>query len=153
MSRLDPNSTITDTKNHEAHTPPLSDYLLDLLHRRLENTASNFGFPGTDAGAYIIEPRKQISKVTASTGISFTVHDLRRTFITVAESFNIPAYALKRSLNHKMQNDVTAGYIIADAEHLRKPMQQITDVLLKLMGAQRSSEIIELPMASNITSM
>lgn len=32
-------------------------------------------------------------------------------------------------------------------------MQQITDVLLKLMGAKRSSEIIELPMIANITSM
>jgi integrase len=145
--------TITDTKNHEAHTLPLSDYLLDLLHRRLESTTNNFVFPGTGAGGYIIEPRKQISKVIASTGITFTVHDLRRTFITVAESLDIPAYALKRLLNHKMQNDVTAGYIIADAERLRKPMQQITDVLLKHMGAKRSSEIIELPMAANITSM
>lgn len=81
------------------------------------------------------------------------MHDLRRTFITVAESLDIPAYALKRMLNHKMQNDVTAGYIIADAERLRKPMQQITDVLLKLMGVKRSAEIIELPMVSSITSM
>jgi hypothetical protein len=52
-----------------------------------------------------------------------------------------------------MQNDVTAGYIIADAERLRKPMQQITNVLLKHMGAKRSSEIIELPMIASITFM
>jgi hypothetical protein len=30
-----------------------------------------------------------------------------------------------------MNNDVTAGYIIADVERLRKPMQLITDRLLK----------------------
>lgn len=128
--------TITGTKNHEAHTLLFSDYLLDLPHRRLESTTSNFVFPGTGAGGYIIEPRKQISKVIASTGIVFTVHDLRRTFITVAESLDIPAYALKRLLNHKMQNDITAGYIMADAERLRRPMQQITDVLLKHMVAK-----------------
>lgn len=46
--------TITDTKNHEAHTLSLSDYLLDLLHRRLESTTNDFVFPGTDAGGYII---------------------------------------------------------------------------------------------------
>lgn len=66
------------------------------------------------------------------------MHDLRRMFITVAESLDIPAYALKRLLNHKMKNDVTVSYIIADAERLRKPMQQITDVLLKLMVAKKS---------------
>ena len=30
-------------------------------------------------------------------------------------------------------NDVTAGYIISDVERLRKPMQAITDNLLKFM--------------------
>jgi hypothetical protein len=40
--------------------------------------------------------------------------------------YPIPAYALKRLLNHKMNHDVTAGYIIMDVERLRKPMQMIT---------------------------
>lgn len=75
-----------------------------------------------------------MAHVTKASGIAFTVHDLRRTFITIAESLDISAYALKRLLNHKMTNDVTAGYIIADVERLRKPMQQITDFILKSMG-------------------
>ncbi len=60
----------------------------------------------------------------------FISHDLRRTFATIAESLDLSAYALKRLLNHKMGNDVTAGYIMRDAERLRKPMQQITDFLV-----------------------
>ena len=40
-----------------------------------------------------------------------TLHDLRRTFITAAESLDISAYAVKRLVNHKMSWDVTAGYI------------------------------------------
>lgn len=91
-------------------------------------------FPGTGAAGHIIEPRKQMAHVTKASGIAFTVHDLRRTFITIAESLDISAYALKRLLNHKMTNDVTAGYIIADVERLRKPMQLITDFILKSMG-------------------
>jgi hypothetical protein len=69
---------------------------------------------------------------------------LRRTFITIAESLDISAYALKRLLNHKMTNDVTAGYIVADVERLRKPMQLITDYILKCMEIKNSAEIIEI---------
>ncbi|MDG1286327.1 MAG: hypothetical protein P8P30_02045 [Rickettsiales bacterium] len=54
------------------------------------------------------------------------LHDLRRTFITTAESLDISAYALKRLVNHKNSNDVTSGYIIMDTERLRKPMEQIS---------------------------
>ncbi len=69
---------------------------------------------------------------------------MRRTFITIAESLDIPAYALKRLMNHKMSNDVTAGYIIVDVERLRKPMQLITDYILKCMGVVKSAEILTL---------
>ncbi len=39
-----------------------------------------------------------------------------------------------------MNNDVTAGYIVSDVERLRKPMQIITDNLLKLMTVSELSE-------------
>lgn len=127
--------TVTDTKNHQDHTLPLSDFLFALVKRRkVEANDSPYVFPGKSAGGYLVEPRKQMAKVTAASGIPFTIHDLRRTFITVAESLDIPAYALKRLLNHKNGNDVTSGYIIIDVERLREPMQKITDYLLKIMG-------------------
>ena len=43
-------------------------------------------------------------------------------------------YALKRLLNHKMTHDVTAGYIMRDVERLRKPMQRISDYLIRQMS-------------------
>jgi len=133
--------TVIDTKNREPHTLPLSNYLYDLFENRKENTTSDFVFPGTGADGYIIEPRKQIAKVIDGTKIQFTVHDLRRTFITIAESLDIPAYALKKLMNHKMNNDVTAGYIMLDVERLRKPMQMITDHILKQIGLIQASVI------------
>lgn len=75
-----------------------------------------------------------MANVTKLSGIHFTVHDLRRTFITIAEGLDVSAYALKRLMNHKMNGDITAGYIVTDVERLRKPMQQITDYFLKCMG-------------------
>lgn len=134
--------TITDTKNHESHTLPLSDYLADLLHRRKSIATTEFVFPGSGAGGYIVEPRKQMQKVTQVSGISFIIHDLRRTFITIAEGLDISAYAVKRLANHKMKQDITSGYIITDVERLRKTMQQITDYLLKCMGVEKSADIV-----------
>ncbi len=136
---------ILDTKNHEPHTLPLSDFLYDLLKRRKQNQINDYVFQGTGAAGHIIEPRKQMAHVIKATGIHFTVHDLRRTFITIAESLDIPAYALKRLMNHKMTNDVTAGYIVADVERLRKPMQLITDYILKCMKLRDSAEVINIP--------
>lgn len=134
--------TILETKNGEIHILPLSDYLHHLLAQRYQSKTNQYVFPGTGAAGHIIEPRKQMAHVTKASGIAFTVHDLRRTFIIIAESLDISAYALKRLLNHKMTNDVTAGYIIADVERLRKPMQLITDYILKCMGVIKSAEII-----------
>ena len=125
--------TIDDTKNSQRHILPLSSFLYELLERRKAHTVSEYVFDGSGKDGHIIEQRKQMAKVIQATGINFTVHDLRRTFITIAESLDIPVYALKRLLNHKMNNDVTAGYVIMDVECLRKPMQIISDFLLQNM--------------------
>ena len=88
--------------------------------------------PAPTVKGYMDDPNKQMKLVVQESGVTFTPHDLRRTFITVAESLDISAFALKRLANHKMANDVTAGYIIGDAERLRAPMQRITDYLLNM---------------------
>ncbi len=136
--------TVVKTKNNESHTLPLSDFLYDLMSTRHQKKINDYVFPGTGAAGHIIEPRKQMANVTKASGIHFTVHDLRRTFITIAESLDISAYSLKRLMNHKMTNDVTAGYIIADVERLRKPMELITEYFLKCMGIVKSADIIEI---------
>lgn len=139
--------TITDTKNHQQHSLPLSDFLLDLMTRRYEVKSSEYVFPGSGKGGYIVEPRKQMDKVVQTSGIPFILHDLRRTFITLAEGLDISAYAVKRLINHKMTHDVTSGYIITDVERLRKPMQQISDYLCDCMGIKQNEKVIHLQKA------
>jgi len=136
---------VTDTKNHLDHTLPLSDFLYDLLQRRKNNAINEYVFQRASGIGYVSEQRKQMAKVIQESGISFTIHDLRRTFLTVAESLDIPAYAVKRLANHKMSNDVTAGYIVADVERLRQPMQKITDYILKCAGYKSSSTVTDFP--------
>jgi len=79
---------------------------------------------------HIADCRAVIDKITESTGITFTCHDLRRTFISTAERLDVNYYALKALVNHKMSGDVTAGYVIPDTDRLRGPMEKITAYLL-----------------------
>lgn len=132
--------TIPDPKNRQPHVLPLTEFLHALLKRRQAEVgkSSPFVFPGDGVKGYLNEPRKQMQRVTEESGVEFTLHDLRRTFITIAESLDISAYALKRLANHKMASDVTAGYIISDVERLRGPMQQITDYLLRAAQASET---------------
>lgn len=130
---IDRSFRIEDTKNREPHTLPLSDYLFDLLSIRHASNIdqSPWVFPSSLNDGPLKDPKTAIARVNELSGISFTLHDLRRTFITIAESLDIPAYALKRLLNHKNGNDVTAGYIIASTDRLREPMQRVTDFIFE----------------------
>lgn len=127
---------IRETKNHQPHTLPFSDFLENLLKRRSENSESPYVFPSESERGYLIEPRTAVQRVSEISEVTFTLHDLRRTFITIAESLDIPAYALKRLLNHKDPNDVTAGYIVSDVNRLRDPMQRITNFLYQHMDSE-----------------
>lgn len=135
--------TIVDPKNHHDHTLPLSDYLLEILAQRKEYAVSELVF-SDQRGRKISNFRYIQAAIEKQAGIKVTIHDLRRTFATVAESLDIPAYALKKLLNHSTKSDVTAGYIVVDVERLRAPMQKITDYMLKAGGMKESAQVVEL---------
>lgn len=73
--------------------------------------------------------------------MDFTIHDLRRSFTTVAELIDIQPYAIKRTVNHKMRGDLTAGYIVADIGRLREPVKRVSDFLLKAIGLRDSATV------------
>ena len=142
---VDRTLTINDTKNREPLILPLSDHLHELLSRREGRHESSYVFPGSTGGK-IIEPRKQLFKVIEWSEVSFTLHDLRRTFITVAESLELSQYAIKHLINHKIPNDVTAGYIVMDPERLRPAMEKITQAILR--AANRDTQDNVIPMTT-----
>jgi len=132
--------TVLDTKNGHPHVLPLSSYLVDLLKQRKKLTKkSKYVFPSGES-SHLIDPKKSVANVREKSGVHFTIHDLRRTFITVAESLGIRDYTLKRLLNHRSSGDVTDGYIMTDVERLREPMQQISDRLL-LLSIQKENVV------------
>ncbi len=114
---------------------PMSDYLHDLLTaRRAIGRDGPYVFSADSKSGHMEEPRFALKRIEGATGIKATVHDLRRTFVTVVESCDIPVYALKGLVNHSMGSDVTAGYVVAGPERLREPMQKVTDKFKELIG-------------------
>lgn len=130
--------TVEETKNGQAHTLPLSDYLVALLTRRRAETTGEYVFE-TPRGR-LSNLRRPLAAVASRSGVSFCVHDLRRTFATVADALDIPGYAVKALLNHKTSQDVTAGYIVVNVERLRRPMQKITDFVLEAGGLREKKQ-------------
>ncbi|MCB1673643.1 MAG: integrase family protein [Pseudomonadales bacterium] len=131
-------------KQKEVITLPLTDYLIAILERRKKVQVNEYVFAGRGGDGRFDDPKRQIAKVVKLTGIHFSSHDLRRTFISVAESLDISTYAIKRLCTHSLGGDVTAGYIQMDVERLRAPMQKITDYFLKAMGKNATANIVTL---------
>jgi len=154
--------TIPDTKNGRPHTLPMSTFLYQLFEQLKARKINGYVFPGPGAAGHLVEPKKQLDFIELQTqlsfnglpdkkvlakkleespdqvlpGIKFCLHDLRRTFVTVAESLDIPYAALKRLLNHSDGNDVTGGYLQITTDRLREPMERISTKLLDLMSQQ-----------------
>jgi integrase len=127
---------IPRTKNGDPLDLPLADYLVTLLRDRKKQAGrSPWVFPSSGKKGHIVETKKFTARVTERSGVSFTLHDLRRTFITIAESLDIPHYSLKRLLNHRLSGDVTAGYIVSDLERLRGPVSLVAAKILKSVAA------------------
>ena len=127
------------TKNGDPLELPLSTFIAHLLDQRRNRAGqSPWVFPSRSKTGHIAETKTFTRRVSAASGVAFSTHDLRRTFITIAESLDIPAYALKRLLNHRADTDVTGGYIVINAERLREPVERIANRILELADEARS---------------
>jgi integrase len=136
--------TITDTKNSDPLELPLSDYLYDLLQRRKENGGTTeWVFPGTGKNGFLVEPKLQLKRLKDASGLNFSIHGLRRTFVTIAEGIDLSAYAIKRLVNHRQsEQDITGRYIMKDVERLREPVQKIADYILAKGGKNGTGRVI-----------
>jgi integrase len=135
--------TFPETKNRKPLDLPLSKFLAGLLKSRKEKAGSSpFVFHGKSRAGHLSEPKKVIAEIAKKSGVSFCIHDLRRTFITTAESMDISVYSVKLLVNHSTGNDVTAGFVVTDVERLRASMEKISDRILKLCRGEIGKIII-----------
>ena len=120
------------TKSKRMLELPMSDLVSDLLEKRRAVGDAGWVFPANARSGHVEEPRHFLEQVAKATGIEVSVHDLRRTFVSVAESTEMSVYALKALVNHSLGGDVTAGYVQHSVERLRVPAQRVADELRRL---------------------
>ena len=114
---------------------PMTDVVRDLLVARRAVGKETFVFPSDSKSKHISEPKSPLAQVREACGVRVSAHDLRRTYITAAESADIAPLALKALVNHSLdKNDVTSSYIQMTAERLREPTQRVADKLKALCG-------------------
>jgi len=112
---------------------PIPDFLRDLLiARRALGDDGPFVFGADSKSGHIEEPKFPMQQIAKATGIAASPHDLRRTFITVAEGADISPLALKALVNHSLGKSVTEGYVQMTVDRLREPAQRVCDRLKEL---------------------
>jgi integrase len=122
------------TKSGRALDLPMSDVVHNMLKARRALGRTDFVFPGPNAKGCIAEPRFFFGQIAKASGIVLSPHDLRRSFITVAESLdNISMLALAAMLNHAVPGQ-TPNYVQMNVERLRAPVQKVADRLKELCG-------------------
>ena len=140
----------TDTKNKENRampiTPRLAELLDDMKPLKLRGCDYIFATVGKDGKpTHVQEPRKAIAAANRSAESAVTVHDLRRTYATILESLDCPAYPLKALLGHSLKSDVTtAHYTQISVERLRPWAVKYEQHLLKLVGDAPSADVVML---------
>ena len=129
---------LVDTKNRETVELPLPGHIAARLAERGPGDAEGWVFPGTSKAGHYDSPYVASKVVAEASGVKFAPHDLRRTFITTGEGLDISSYTVKRLVNHKMNNDVTAGYVVPSFERLAAASGRIETKILSLANGEDS---------------
>jgi integrase len=77
---------------------PMSSFVRDLLVARRAIGDTGWVFPANSKSGHLEEPAFAFDEIAAASGIQVSAHDLRRTFITIAEGTDISPMALRRWL-------------------------------------------------------
>ncbi len=134
--------TAEKSKSGKPLTLPMSSQIHELFQRR---RASAVEADKVFGEAKRFDPRKSLLRLREGVSATITFHDLRRTFLTVAEEQAVPYGLLKKLTNHSAGNDVTLKHYANTVEHetLRPYMQRISDQIDRLSGLSNESQKIQ----------
>jgi integrase len=116
---------------------PMSSFVRELLvARRAIGDERGWVFPGNSKMGHFTDFEGIFIQIAQATGIRVSAHDLRRSYLTVAESCDVSPFVLKALVNHTLGGGNTEGYIVMAAERLREPAQRVCDRMMELCGIE-----------------
>lgn len=125
---------ISHTKNGTPHKIPLTNYTFEMLNNisiKNSNPTSGIVF-SPKRGEKVSNLRYVEAEIEKALELRVTIHDLRRTFSTLAARV-LTHYEHKKLMNHYDNRDVTlTHYVVFDVEDLRIPLQKLEDYILSL---------------------
>jgi len=127
---------IETTKNKESYTLPLIPLLNDILEqqRALVDSSPNpqceYVFPNVSFSGAIVNPNKSLSRLYEMAGIdkTFTDHDMRRTFASIADLAGVSFTDIKHLMVHK-KADITEQYMQSPQVKARKNYEAIAELV------------------------
>lgn len=122
-------------KNGNQHVVPLSDFAWRLLHSRRITSICRWVFPNAQFTAPILCISTACKYVASKSGVVFSAHDLRRSYVTMCDELEIPEDVRKRLVNHVL--DTHNAYVVPSPERLRRVTQRVTDAMLHYMGVSK----------------
>lgn len=104
-----------NAKNGQAVTLPLGTLAtatLTRMYRQLGEPAEGWCWPcPTSSGSgHLVEPRVALVRIAEATGVTVTVHGLRRTYATACMLAGVPEWVTQRLMTHTPAN-ITAAYV------------------------------------------
>lgn len=137
----------SNSKNHLPHKLPLSNYLIALLKERKSCSEGPWLFPSRySQHENIRNPDKTLSRIVEETGVEFSLHSLRRSFVNIAAhpEVNADEMTLKALLNHRARDVTFRHYVTVHLDRMRPVMERISEFVLK--RADEASAKYELSM-------
>jgi len=130
----------------------MSDFIFTLLRERQNmHHRSQYVFQGRGLKR-LTEFRHGLGEIRQRSGCSFTVHDLRRTFLTMAAKLEVPHAVIKKLANHSGNSDVTYNYIVQDRERLRFYINKIANEFVLLLGANMDELLLRRDQNQNFSN-
>ena len=127
---------IEHTKNDNEHKIIYSKYVGELMAKLCDGLeAEEYLFPADTKSGHLQDHSKYITALNKSSGLSFSLHDLRRSFTTYGSTFcNIRAEMIKAMTNHQSKSVTFKHYVSAGPDtypRYRKEFQKIENFVMK----------------------
>lgn len=122
---------LLETKNGSNYTLPMGDILWAMMKERARlRQGSEWVFPSsrTKSTSHVTNMTQAYKNLSSKAGLYITPHDLRRTFITVANGLQMNYPVLKKLLNHRdsqTSDEITLQYIQVSQRQLRDALNDI----------------------------